>query len=63
VAITGDNDKDVWTATQLMVDKLDAMVRNDPRWWFWMHRRFKTRPGAPGAPEMPKPEWFVSPAR
>jgi KDO2-lipid IV(A) lauroyltransferase len=62
VPITGDTDRDVWTATQMMVAKLEAEIRQDPRWWFWMHRRFKTKPGAPGAPAMPDPGWIKSPA-
>jgi len=61
VPVTGDNDRDIWTATQMMATRLEAEIRKDPRWWFWMHRRFKTRPGAPGAPAMPDPAWLTDP--
>lgn len=57
VPLTGDLERDTWTATQMMASRLDAEIRRDPRWWFWMHRRFKTQPGRPGSPAMPKPEW------
>ena len=41
---TGDVEQDVWTATQLMTWSLEARIHEDPRWWFWLHRRFKTMP-------------------
>ncbi|MBK8794599.1 MAG: hypothetical protein IPN59_16120 [Holophaga sp.] len=41
---TGDMAQDVWTATQLMTWSLEAKIHEDPRWWFWLHRRFKTLP-------------------
>ncbi len=55
---TGDMDRDVWTATQLMARRIEDQVRRDPRWWFWMHRRFKTQPrdGQPAPPQ----EWVES---
>ena len=60
VPVTGDTERDIWTATQILTYKLEAEIRRDPRWWFWMHRRFKTRPGM-GDP-LPKPlppdEWL-----
>ena len=37
----GDRERDVWVATQIMTRCLEDQVRRDPRWWFWMHRRFK----------------------
>ena len=42
--LTGDMERDVWTATQIMTWSLEAQIHEDPRWWFWMHRRYKTRP-------------------
>lgn len=62
VPVTGDAPKDAWVATQLMASRIEAQVRKDPRWWFWMHRRFKTRPDA-GNPQMaplPPAEWVES---
>jgi KDO2-lipid IV(A) lauroyltransferase len=41
---TGDIEKDVNQATQLMSAELDRIVRSVPCLWFWMHRRFKTQP-------------------
>ncbi len=59
VPLTGDSAKDAWTATQLMTARIEGQIRKDPRWWFWMHRRFKTRPGEgnPLPAPLPLPEW------
>lgn len=56
---TGDTERDVWIATQRMSDWIDATIRQDPRWWFWMHRRFKTQPNEakPSLSPLPPPEW------
>jgi KDO2-lipid IV(A) lauroyltransferase len=58
VAPTGDESRDVWEATRRMVACIETQIRQDPRWWFWMHNRFKTRPGSPGAPPLPPAEWL-----
>ena len=55
---TGDDARDVWEATRQMVACIETQIRQDPRWWFWMHNRFKTRPGSPGAPPLPPAEWL-----
>ncbi|MDE3245131.1 MAG: lysophospholipid acyltransferase family protein [Acidobacteriota bacterium] len=55
---TEDADRDAWTATQLMTRRIEDQVRKDPRWWFWMHQRFKTQP-RDGHP-VPPPEWIES---
>jgi Kdo2-lipid IVA lauroyltransferase/acyltransferase len=59
---TGDSEQDAWAATQLMTRSLETQIRRDPRWWFWMHRRFKTRPGEgqPLPAPLPPPEWVES---
>ncbi len=44
IPLTGDLERDAWTATQIMTWSLESQIREDPRWWFWMHNRFKTRP-------------------
>lgn len=54
----GDRERDVWTATQIMTRIIEDQIRRDPRWWFWMHRRFKTNPSE-DAP-LPPEEWLQS---
>ncbi len=56
---TGDADQDVWSATQRMTSVIEDQIREDPRWWFWMHRRFKTRPGEghPAPAPLPPHPW------
>ncbi len=56
---TGDLERDTWVATQLMTARLEAQIRKDPRWYFWMHNRFKTRPGEghPLPAPLPDPSW------
>lgn len=58
----GDREQDIWTATQIMTRRIEDQIRQDPRWWFWMHRRFKTRPGMghPLPAPLPPPEWIRS---
>ena len=60
VPVTGDAARDAWMATQLMTARIEGQIRKDPRWWFWMHRRFKTRPGEghPLPTPLPPSEWL-----
>ena len=62
VPVTGDAARDTWVATQLMTSCIETQIRKDPRWWFWMHRRFKTRPGEgnPLPAPLPPQEWVES---
>nr|WP_320133647.1 lysophospholipid acyltransferase family protein [uncultured Holophaga sp.] len=41
---SGDPEADTLQATRLMTRCIEDEVRQDPAWWFWMHRRFKTAP-------------------
>jgi KDO2-lipid IV(A) lauroyltransferase len=52
-------ERDLWMATQLMTWAIESQIHRDPRYWFWMHRRFKTRPGEgnPLPSPLPPQEW------
>lgn len=56
---TGDLERDTWVATQRIADCLSREIHRDPRWYFWMHHRFKTRPGEghPLPAPLPDPAW------
>ncbi len=43
---TGDKEKDVVENTRRMTKVIEEMVRKYPAQWFWVHRRWKTRPPA-----------------
>ena len=38
---TDDADADILNATQLQADWLSALIEKEPKFWFWLHRRFK----------------------
>ena len=46
---------DVLRFTALLNARLEAQVRAHPAQWFWVHRRFKTRPPCEGAPGPARP--------
>jgi KDO2-lipid IV(A) lauroyltransferase len=45
---TGDRDADVLAFMQDLNDRLERWIRLYPDRWYWLHRRWKTRPPAPG---------------
>ncbi len=45
---TGDREADVLAFMQDLNDRLERWVRLYPDRWYWLHRRWKTRPPAPG---------------
>lgn len=45
---TGDPEADDLAFMQRLNDKLEAWVRRYPERWYWVHRRWKTRPPAGG---------------
>ncbi len=47
---TGDRDRDVLAFVQDLNDRLERQVRAHPEQWYWLHRRWKTRPPAEAAP-------------
>jgi KDO2-lipid IV(A) lauroyltransferase len=49
---TGDRDRDVLAFMQDLNDRLERHVRAHPEQWYWLHRRWKTRP-APRAEVQP----------
>jgi len=38
---TDDEKADILNATQLQADWLSGLIRREPKFWFWLHRRFK----------------------
>ncbi|MBU0721167.1 lipid A biosynthesis acyltransferase [bacterium] len=38
---TEDEEADVLKATQLQADWLSELIRKEPKFWFWLHRRWK----------------------
>jgi len=47
---TGDRDRDVLAFVQDLNDRLERWVREVPEQWYWLHRRWKTRPEPPPPP-------------
>lgn len=51
---TGDRDRDVLAFMQDLNDRLERWVRAHPEQWYWLHRRWKTRPEQEGG-DGPRP--------
>jgi KDO2-lipid IV(A) lauroyltransferase len=47
---SGDIDRDAATVSAEATRRLEAAVRRSPGAWFWMHRRWRTRPPMAGDP-------------
>ena len=47
---TGDEAEDVQRLTASFMNRIEAVVRDYPEQWLWIHKRWKTRP--PGEPEL-----------
>src|SRR3990172_2219909 len=42
---TGDREEDVAAFTAAFSRVVESRIRRSPEQWFWMHRRWRTRPG------------------
>ena len=58
---TGDHDRDVLAFMQDLNDRLERQVRAHPEQWYWLHRRWKTRPPGEAAAAAPGEAGRVSP--
>jgi len=47
---TGDRERDVLAFMQQLNDRLEHYVRLHPECWYWLHRRWKTRPAGEPVP-------------
>jgi KDO2-lipid IV(A) lauroyltransferase len=54
---TGDRAADDLAFMQSLNDKLEVWVRRHPSCWYWLHRRWKTRPPAAAAPGPAMSNW------
>ncbi|MBN2895308.1 MAG: hypothetical protein JXK05_05400 [Campylobacterales bacterium] len=42
VAHSDDAERDILETTQALSDLIERMIRREPKFWFWCHRRFKS---------------------
>jgi KDO2-lipid IV(A) lauroyltransferase len=45
LTVTGDDEADMVSNTQLLSNFIEDTIRRHPEQWVWMHERWKTRPG------------------
>jgi KDO2-lipid IV(A) lauroyltransferase len=50
---SGDRERDVLAFMQDLNDRLERRVREHPEQWYWLHRRWKTRPEGESEPREP----------
>lgn len=44
ISLTGDYSQDVLKITQICTKIIENQIKNSPDYWFWFHKRWKTRP-------------------
>lgn len=44
ISLSGDYNQDVLKITQICTKIIEIQIRHNPDYWFWFHKRWKTRP-------------------
>lgn len=44
ISLSGDHSQDVLKITQICTKIIEIQIRKNPHYWFWFHKRWKTRP-------------------
>ncbi len=44
ISLSGDHSQDVLKITQICTKIIEIQIRKNPQFWFWFHKRWKTRP-------------------
>ncbi|MDP3022628.1 MAG: lipid A biosynthesis lauroyl acyltransferase [Sulfuricurvum sp.] len=42
IEVEGDDEQSILNATQRQVDDLEKVIRDNPKFWFWCHKRWKS---------------------
>jgi KDO2-lipid IV(A) lauroyltransferase len=45
ITLSGDEEADMISNTQVLTNFIEGIVRQHPEQWVWMHKRWKTKPG------------------